>query len=172
MAISRTAALAAAGIVGTGVIGGVTYSAVSAPATASAADLGAAVDTALGGQAGVGPVAAGGAGDAAGPAAGAGARERFGGRALLRRLEHGTLTLQTRAGDKTVDLQRGTVSAVSPTSISVRSHDGFAAVYAVTSATRVRTAAGVVTIGSVHQGDTVFVIASDGKAIRILDRRA
>ena len=91
-------------------------------------------------------------------------------RGLLAHLEHGQLTLQTKKGDRTVDLQRGTVSSVSPTSISVTSPDRFAGVYTVDSSTKVRTRAGLVSISSVHQGDKVFVVATGGKALRILDR--
>ena len=80
------------------------------------------------------------------------------------------MTLQTKKGDRTVDLQRGTISSVSPTSISVTSPDRFAGVYTVDSSTKVRTRSGLVSISSVHQGDKVFVVATGGKALRILDR--
>jgi hypothetical protein len=94
---------------------------------------------------------------------------RFGG--LAGRLEHGELTLRTQdGGDKTVDVQRGSVTAVRLTSISVKSLDGFTATYAVTSATKIRTGHGQASIGDVHDGDTVFVLASAGNALRILDR--
>src|SRR4051794_3390965 len=150
----------ATGVIGAGVAGGLTYAAVSAPAGASA-DLGAAADNIV---------------NAAQPSPGPGARPakgRLGGmahRGLLAHIEHGQLTLQTKHGDRTVDLQRGTVSSVSPSSISVTSPDKFAGVYTVDSSTKVRTRAGVVSISSVHKGDRVFVVASAGKALRILDR--
>ena len=111
---------------------------------------------------------------AAQPSPGAGPAKHHLGRmarhGLLAHLEHGQLTLQTKKGDRTVDLQRGTVSSVSPTSISVTSPDRFAGVYTVDSSTKVRTRAGLVSISSVHQGDKVFVVATGGKALRILDR--
>src|SRR5690349_3898353 len=102
MAISRTAALAAAGIVGSGVVGGLTYAAVSAPATAAPAASRPVVQTA----------------QAAGPRPAAGMR--LARRTLLNRLEHGQLTVQVPTGDRTIDLQKGTVTSVLPSSISVR----------------------------------------------------
>src|SRR3954467_2439060 len=148
----------ATGIIGAGVAGGLTYAAVSAPAGASA-DLGAAADNIV---------------SAAQPSPGLGSGHakghlgRMARRGLLAHLEHGQLTLQTKNGDRTVDLQRGTVSSVTPTSISVTSPDKFAGVYTVDSSTKVRTRAGLVSISSVHQGDKVFVVATGGKALRIL----
>ena len=154
MTIRKSAAWAATGIIGAGIAGGLTYAAVATPAGASA-----------GTTSGI---------SAAQPTPGAAqAKGRLGGlgrRGLLARLEHGQLTLKTKQGDRTVDLQRGTVSSVSPTSISVTSPDKFAGVYAVTAATKVRTRAGLMTIASVHKGDRVLVVASGGKALRILDR--
>ena len=99
MKISKSAAWAATGIIGAGIAGGLTYAAVSTPAGASSS-LGAAADNVI---------------SAAQPAPGAGpAKGRLAGmgrRGLLARLEHGQLTLKTKQGDRTVDLQRGTVCA-------------------------------------------------------------
>lgn len=164
MKISRTAALAATGIIGAGVAGGLTYAAVATPAGASS-DLGAAADNVIS-AAQPGP----GAGTAPGRL-GMGRHRGMGRGGLLARIEHGQLTLKTKQGDRTVDLQRGTVSSVSPTSISVTSPDKFAGVYTVDSSTKVRTRDGLVSISSVHKGDQVFVVASAGKALRILDRQ-
>ena len=150
--MNKIALWASTGILGAGIAGGLTYAAVSTPAVASSS-AGTSVDAAL---------------SASGPAQGD--HMRMGRRGLLNRLEHGQLTLQTKQGDRTVDLQRGVVSAVSPTSISVTSPDNFAGTYSVDSSTKVRTRAGVVSISNVHQGDHVFVVATGGKAIRILDR--
>ena len=162
MNIRKSAAWAATGIIGAGVVGGLTYAAVSAPAGASP-DLGTAADNIV-------SAAQPSPGSGAGPAKG-----RLGGmgrRGMLARIEHGQLTLQTKQGDRTVDLQRGTVSAVTPTSISVTSPDNFAGTYTVDSSTKVRTRSGLVSISAVHKGDKVFVVASGGKALRILDRQA
>ena len=164
MRTNKPAIWAATAIIGTGVAGGLTYAAVATPATASS-DLGSAVDSALS-AATPDP----GNGASAGLAAGGRRGMAMGRRGLLNRIEHGELTLRTKQGDRTVDLQRGVVSAVSPTSISVTSADKFPGTYTVDSSTKVRTRNGLVSISAVHTGDQVFVVASAGKAIRILRR--
>jgi hypothetical protein len=72
---------------------------------------------------------------------------------------HGQVTVpKSGGGYQTLDVQQGTVTAVSSTSISVKSADGYTASYAVSSKTLVDAqAAG---IGSVKKGDTVFVTAT------------
>lgn len=72
---------------------------------------------------------------------------------------HGTLTVpKSGGGYQTVDIQRGTVTAVSSSSITVKSADGYTASYAVTSATEVNAeSAG---IGAVKTNDSVFVTAT------------
>lgn len=61
-------------------------------------------------------------------------------------------------GYQTIDTQRGTVTAVSASSITLKSADGFTASYAVRPATQVNAqAAG---IGAVKTGDTVQVTAT------------
>jgi hypothetical protein len=72
---------------------------------------------------------------------------------------HGQLTVpKSGGGYQTVDVQDGTVTAVSTGSITVKSADGFTATYTVTSKTVVGAqAAG---IGSVKKGDTIFVTAT------------
>lgn len=74
-------------------------------------------------------------------------------------LVHGQFTEpKSGGGYQTVDVQDGTVSAVSASSVTVKSADGFTATYAVTSSTVVDAkAAG---IGSVKKGDTIFVTAT------------
>ena len=158
MSIRKTSIWAATGIIGAGVAGGLTYAAVSTPAGASST-IGAAADNVI---------SAAQPGPGAGPAAG---RLRgMGRRGLLARLEHGQLTLQTKQGDRTIDLQRGSVTSVSPTSISVTSPDKFAGTYTIDSSTKVRTRDGLVSASSIHKGDQVLVVATGGKALRILDR--
>jgi hypothetical protein len=46
-------------------------------------------------------------------------------RALARNVEHGEVVVNTKDGDKTIDVQRGTVTAISSTTITVKSTDGF-----------------------------------------------
>jgi hypothetical protein len=78
---------------------------------------------------------------------------------------HGQFTEPRQGGGyQTVDVQRGTVTAVSSSSITVKSADGYSATYVVSSSTEVNAkAAG---IGTVKAGDTVGLTAtvSNGKA--------
>jgi hypothetical protein len=85
---------------------------------------------------------------------------------------HGQVTVpKSGGGYQTIDVQRGTVTAVNSSSISVKSPDGYSATYAVLSSTEVNAqAAG---IGTVKTGDTVLLMAtaSGGKttAASIID---
>lgn len=109
---------------------------------------------------------------AAGLGAAAGARDgRHDGRHAdgmrggMRGALHGELTVPQADGTGTevILVQRGTVTAVSSTSLSVRSTDGFTSTYAVSSTTRVR-AAGGTTISGVKVGSTVHVVSTKAKA--------
>ena len=99
----------------------------------------------------------------------------FGGIAGAGGVVHGQFTVPKAGGGyQTEDVQRGTVTAVSSSSISVKSADGFTATYVVSSKTLVDAqAAG---IGSVKKGDTVFVTAtvsgSTATAANVLDQSA
>ena len=46
-------------------------------------------------------------------------------RALAHNVEHGEVVVQTKQGDKTIDIQRGEVTAINDTSVTVKSADGF-----------------------------------------------
>jgi hypothetical protein len=72
---------------------------------------------------------------------------------------HGQATVpKSGGGYQTIDVQRGTVSAGSDSSITVKCADGFSATYVVSSSTEVNAqAAG---IGTVKVGDTVAVTAT------------
>ena len=148
--LSKAAVWTSAGIVGGGAAAGIAYAAVATPAAA--------------GQNPTTTAAAQRHLQRLHPGAG------FRGRGLLQHLEHGQLTLQTRHGERTVDLQRGKVDKVAPTSITVVSPDGFTRTYTVTSTTRVRGAHGRGAITDVHAGDKVLVVATAGTAVRIADR--
>lgn len=93
---------------------------------------------------------------ASAPAGGA-AKHKHGG--LLARVEHGSVTVKTKTGTEVIDLQRGTVTAVSPTSITVKSADGFTATYVVDSSTKVRKTGQQSAIGNVANGDNVAIAA-------------
>jgi len=46
-------------------------------------------------------------------------------RALARNVEHGEVVIDTKKGAQTVDVQRGTVTAITGTTVTVKSTDGF-----------------------------------------------
>ena len=81
------------------------------------------------------------------------------------------VTPKPGGGYQTIDTQRGTVTAVSSSSITVKSSDGYAKTYQVTGSTNVN--AKRAGIGSVKTGQTVFVLAtasgSSATATRIID---
>jgi Cu/Ag efflux protein CusF len=80
-------------------------------------------------------------------------------RQLLGHVAHGEVTLNGK-DHKVVDVQRGDVQAVSATSISVKSDDGFTATYAVTSDTKIRKGGKQSAISDVHTGDKVAIVAT------------
>lgn len=94
-------------------------------------------------------------------------------RDLTRRALHGEVTLGGKKA-KVVDFQRGTVKAVSDSSITVVSKDDFSATYVVDAKTKVRQAKEKAAIGDVKTGDMVRVVAvKSGSALtatKIADR--
>jgi hypothetical protein len=94
-------------------------------------------------------------------------------RDLTARALHGEVTLGAKK-QRVVDFQRGTVSAVSASSITVVSADDFSATYAVDAKTKVRHAKEKAAIGDVQTGDKVRVVAlkngSTLTATRVADR--
>jgi hypothetical protein len=84
---------------------------------------------------------------------------------------HGTITTHTSSGYKTIEYQTGQVTSVSPSSITVKSADGYSDTYVVTSKTVVDSQAGG--ISSVKTGDQVSLEATpqSGKdtAVNIVD---
>ncbi len=86
---------------------------------------------------------------------------------------HGEETVQQGTTVKTIDQQSGTVTAVSSTSITVKSTDGFVATYVVNSSTAVGKSGSKSTIAAVKVGDTVRIegdkVGSTVTATRIMD---
>jgi len=80
-------------------------------------------------------------------------------------LLHGQSVVQTRAGLRTVDVQRGDITAVDATSITIKSPDGFVGSYSVTAETKVRKDGATVAITTLKVGDKAGVRAleADGK---------
>jgi hypothetical protein len=99
--------------------------------------------------------------------------DRKGKRDLVQRALHGEVVLGGKK-HRVVDFQRGEVTAVSGTSVTVKSKDGFSATYVVDAKTKVRQAKEQAAIGDVKTGDKVRVIATkDGSTLtanRIADR--
>ena len=86
-------------------------------------------------------------------------------RGLLARALHGEVTL---AGPKhrVVDFQRGTVGAVSATSVTVQSNDGFTATYVLASTTKVFKAGVAGTVADIQSDHAVRVLAlKDGTTL-------
>lgn len=95
---------------------------------------------------------------AAGPAGGKHAGGKH--RALAGRAEHGEFVLHGKAGDRTVDVQRGVVTAASPSSVTVRSTDGYTATYAFTPTSKVRKQGAASQPSAVAVNDRVGVVAT------------
>lgn len=81
-------------------------------------------------------------------------------RPLVRRAVHGTVTVRTKKGFKQVQVQRGTVTAASPTKITVTSPDKWARTYTLNSATRVRLNKQKSDRNHVAKGQHVYVVTS------------
>jgi hypothetical protein len=90
----------------------------------------------------------------------------------LRNVLHGRLTVRTATGTATVDLQRGTITAASATSVTVASSDGFTATYAIGSSTTVRRDRRTVPATSLAVGDVALVRARGGTAVVVRARSA
>ena len=138
----RTAAIVAAwatvGVVGAAALTGVAMAADPSPATSSTSS-----------SAG----AAAGAGSASGARAKAGALRKLGKRVL-----HGEFTVQGKDGVKTVDTQLGAITAVSSTSLDVRSSDGYTQTWALTADTKVRADKKAGTSADLTVGETVRLL--------------
>ncbi|CAO5236656.1 DUF5666 domain-containing protein [Frankia sp. AgKG'84/4] len=79
---------------------------------------------------------------------------------------HGEATIRTKDGFEVVNGQRGKVTAISPTSIAVRSDDGYATTYVINGDTRFRVDQKAAKLTDIHQGDTVQVGAKAAGATR------
>jgi hypothetical protein len=105
------------------------------------------------------------------PAAAGDQRQRL---ARLRSLLHGSLTIETKDGVRTIDVQRGEVTAASAASLTVLSSDGFTATYTIGDATTVTRDRARVGGADLVVGDQVMVRASGGTAenVRALSAQA
>lgn len=138
----RTAAIVAAwatvGVVGAAALTGVAMAADSSPAPSSTS---------------TSARATAGAGSADGARAKAGALRKLGKRVL-----HGEFTVQGKDGAKTVDTQLGVITAVSPTSLDVKSSDGYTQTWTLTADTKVRADKKAGTSADLTVGGTVRLL--------------
>ena len=88
-------------------------------------------------------------------------------RGPLRRAVHGDLIVRTKAGFENVTVDRGKVTAVSATSITIERPDGVSVTKAVTSDTRSR---GVDAAEQVEQGKGALVVSKGNTAVLIAQR--
>jgi hypothetical protein len=88
----------------------------------------------------------------------AGWRKRAAARALLRRNTlHGEAVVQTKDGTKTVVVQRGTVTAITDTTVSIKSTDGFALTWTFADKLRVVEHRKAVQPDAIKPGDEIGV---------------
>lgn len=73
---------------------------------------------------------------------------------------HGDVVVRAKEGYRTVALQRGTVVSASPTSLQLRSADGFTATYAVNADTFIRKGHKSGQSSELAAGDSVMVLAT------------
>jgi hypothetical protein len=91
-------------------------------------------------------------------------------RAVARRTVHADLIVKDKGGAfVTVTIDRGTVSAVNATSITVDRADGKQATLAINSDTAVH---GVASVAAVQTGKTATVVSRDGTATQIVQAKA
>jgi hypothetical protein len=89
-------------------------------------------------------------------------------RAQLRRTDHATVEVKTKGRWVTYDLDRGTVSAVSPTSITLARPDGQSVTFTIGPATRFR---GVGSESAIALHQPALVVSENGAALRIRQAR-
>jgi hypothetical protein len=77
---------------------------------------------------------------------------------LLRRTLHGEVVVRTKDGPQTFDLQRGTITAVSSSAMTVRSTDGFTETWAINDDTKIRKDRKAAGAGALKAGDQVRVV--------------
>ena len=77
----------------------------------------------------------------------------------LRRVEHGEFTVHTKTGDKVVDVQRGVVTAVNASSVTVKSTDGFSTTYTIDPTTKVHKDKKTAAVSQIATNDRVRVHA-------------
>lgn len=93
-------------------------------------------------------------------------------RGLIRRAVSADVTLKTKAGFRTFRYERGEITAVGTSSVTVQTADGTATTFAVTAQTRIRSKGHAITLSQLRAGDraTVFASESNGTSTAYLVR--
>jgi hypothetical protein len=78
-------------------------------------------------------------------------------RALAKNVEHGEVVVKTKTGDQTIDVQRGTVTAINSSTVTVKSADGFTETWTFGSPIHVIEHRTTVQPSNVTTGETVGV---------------
>jgi preprotein translocase subunit YajC len=92
-------------------------------------------------------------------------------RPVLRRVAHGQITVRTKAGYRTVLIQRGQITADSGTKVTVKSGDSYTYTYTTDSNTKVRISKQKSAADKLATGDRVVVVSgTNGTALRISAR--
>jgi hypothetical protein len=76
-------------------------------------------------------------------------------RELRKHVEHGQITVETKKGDQIIAVQRGTVTAISSTSVTVKSTDGFSLTWTIGSPVSVLDHGTKSDVNAIKTGETV-----------------
>ena len=79
---------------------------------------------------------------------------------LARRTFSGDLTFRVKTGFRTIRYERGTVTAVGTSSLTVQTPDGISTTFAVTSTTHIRQAGHAIALSQLSAGDRALVLAT------------
>jgi hypothetical protein len=86
-------------------------------------------------------------------------------RGLAKHIQHGEITVSTKDGDKTIEVQRGVITAISSTSVTVKCTDGFTMTWTIGSPIHVIEHRTTVQPSDLVAGDTVGIAGlKDGSA--------
>ncbi|MDA8147217.1 MAG: hypothetical protein M0Z93_00370 [Actinomycetota bacterium] len=89
-------------------------------------------------------------------------------RAILARTDHAVFTVKLKGGWVTLTFDRGTVTAISPTAVTVQRPDGGVATLAINSTTKI---GGKHPATAIPTGSRVVVLSENGVALRIVEMK-
>jgi hypothetical protein len=76
---------------------------------------------------------------------------------VAKHVEHGSVTVQTKNGEQTIDVQRGAITAISSTSMTVKSTDGYTLTWTFGDKTRILDNRATIQPSQLKVGETVGV---------------